>query len=85
MTLLALWSALDSVRFHTQAEEEARAAVAWAGLTSLVGMLVHGLVNAATWIVARDAFLLWMVIGLLLVMANQTARRRASAQGGAYD
>ena len=85
MTLLALWSALDSMRFHTQAGERARASVAWAGMTSLVGMLVHGLVNAATWIVARDAFLLWMVIGLLLVMANQTARRRASAQGGAYD
>jgi putative inorganic carbon (HCO3(-)) transporter len=62
--LLALWCALDSARFYHQAGEEALAAVAWASLTSLVAMLVHGVLDAPTWITGRGAFVPWAVIGL---------------------
>ncbi|MBN2002162.1 MAG: O-antigen ligase family protein [Anaerolineae bacterium] len=44
----------------------------WAACASLVAMLVHGLVDAATWIVGWSAPLPWMVIGLLMAAVRQS-------------
>jgi putative inorganic carbon (HCO3(-)) transporter len=38
----------------------------WACLACLVAMLIHGVIDAATWTVGRIAFLPWAVIGILL-------------------
>ena len=69
--LLAFWSALDSARFYRQAGDGALAAVAWAGMVGLVAMLVHGMVDATTWIIGRGAFIPWAVIGTLVALKVQ--------------
>jgi putative inorganic carbon (HCO3(-)) transporter len=68
---LSLWCAVDSARFCQRRGERALAALAWAGLTSLAGMLVHGLVDATTWSVGRGAFMPWAVIGTLVALARR--------------
>lgn len=68
LLLLALWSALDSARFYRRVGDGALAAVAWAGLASLVGMLVHGMLDAVIWITGRGAFVPWAVIGMLIAL-----------------
>ena len=70
IVLLSLWCALDSARSFGRAGEEALAALAWACLASLVGMLVHGLVDATTWTVGRGAFVPWAVVGTALALAR---------------
>lgn len=52
---------------------------AWVGCASLTAMLVHGLVDATTWIVGWGAPLPWLVIGLLLAVVYQ-ARQIAHSQ-----
>jgi putative inorganic carbon (HCO3(-)) transporter len=61
---LVFRSALTSVQFYLQKSEKSLAAVAWASLASLTGMLLHGMVHASSWIVGRGAFIPWLVIGL---------------------
>jgi putative inorganic carbon (HCO3(-)) transporter len=73
--LLSLWCALDSARFYRRGGERALAALAWASLASLVGMLVHGLVDATTWTVGRGAFVPWAVIGTILALARRPGVR----------
>jgi putative inorganic carbon (HCO3(-)) transporter len=71
IALLAVWSAADSARFYRRAGQEALAALAWAGLASLVGMLVHGLVDATTWVGGRACFAPWAVIGTVVALENR--------------
>lgn len=66
--VLAFWSALDNARSFAGEGDDALAAVAWAGVASLIGMLVHGIVDATTWIVGRGAFVPWAVIGMLVAL-----------------
>ena len=72
LLLLALWCALDAARRYRQADERALAALSWAGLASLVAMLVHGTVDATTWIVSRGAFVPWVIIGTILALHHQS-------------
>jgi len=77
--LLTLWCAHDSARFYARAGDKSLAAVAWASLTSLVAMLAHGMLDAATWITGRSAFIPWVVIGLVVGLyrvAEETEGRR---------
>jgi len=41
----------------------------------LVAMCVHGMVDAATWIVGRGAFVPWAVIGAILAVQRFCVRR----------
>lgn len=77
--LLAVWCALDSTRFYSRVGDDGMAAVAWAGLASLAGMQVHGLVDAATWSIGRGAFVPWAVIGVLVALARRPAPSVAPA------
>ena len=79
--LLALWSAFGSARFYRRVGDGALAAVAWASLASLVGMLVHGMLDATTWIIGRGAFVPWAVIGMLIALNG----RPEPESGGAED
>lgn len=72
--LLTLWSAFSSVRFYAQTGEQSLAAMAWGGLASLVGMVVHGMMHASTWVVGRAAFLPWAVMGILFALGNYAMR-----------
>lgn len=71
MLALALWSAVDSARFYARAGVDALAAAAWAGLTSLVAMLIHGTVDATTWILGRGAFVPFAVLGALVALERR--------------
>jgi putative inorganic carbon (HCO3(-)) transporter len=68
IVILALWAAHRAVRRHLRAGQRALAALAWAGAVSLVAMLVHGLVDATTWIVGRGAFVPWAIIGTIVAL-----------------
>lgn len=47
-------------------------ALTWACLASLVAMLVHGLVDATSWIIGWGAPLPWAVIGILVALERNT-------------
>jgi len=66
--LLVCRSALDNVRFYRQVGDDALAAVAWAGMVSIIAMLMHGMLDAATWIIGRAAFVPWLVMGLVVAL-----------------
>ncbi|HOT90414.1 MAG TPA: O-antigen ligase family protein [Anaerolineae bacterium] len=51
------------------AADPIRQAAAWAGMASLTAMLIHGLVDATTWIVGWGAPLPWLMFGLILATA----------------
>jgi len=70
---LTFWSGLASARYYARAGEAALATAAWAGLASLVGMLVHGMVDATTWITGRGAFVPFAVIGTLIALNGRPA------------
>lgn len=53
--------------------------IAWAGIASIAGMLVHGLVDATTWIVGRGALFPWAVIGLLVALGELAPPARSAA------
>lgn len=78
--LLALWSAFGSARFYRRVGDGALAAVAWAGLASLVGMLVHGMLDATTWIIGRGAFVPWAVIGMLIALNGRPGPESGGAE-----
>ena len=84
LLILAFWSALSAARFYTRVGKREPASLAWAGLASLTGMLVHGSVDATTWIIGRGAFVPWAAIGTLVALSRQPERivrgsdRRAS-------
>jgi putative inorganic carbon (HCO3(-)) transporter len=71
---LSFWCAANSARSFSRAGDAAMASFAWAGMASLVGLLVHGMVDATTWIVGRGAFVLWAVIGTILALARPGLR-----------
>ena len=54
------------------------ALVAW---TSLVGMLVHGTLDAVTWIIGRGAFVPWAVIGMLIALNGRPEPESGGAEG----
>jgi putative inorganic carbon (HCO3(-)) transporter len=81
IVLLALWSAVESAGFYRRAGREALAALAWAGMASLVGMLVHGLVDAAIWVGGRSAFVPWAVIGAIVALGNRPEVDRQDSEG----
>ncbi len=56
------------------------AAVAWAGLAGLVGMLVHGTLDATTWIIGRGAFVPWAVIGMLIALNGRPEPESGGAE-----
>lgn len=64
IVLTALFSAMRGL--HVHADDPVRRVALWAGLASLGAMLLHGMVDATTWIVGWAAPLPWLVIGLLL-------------------
>lgn len=74
---LAAWCAVDAARRYCRIDERALAALSWAGLTSLVAMLVHGTVDATTWIVSRGAFVPWAILGTILALHRQALHRQA--------
>jgi putative inorganic carbon (HCO3(-)) transporter len=71
--LLSIWCAIQSVGFYDRRQDRAMSAVAWAGLASLAGMLVHGSVDATTWAIGRGAFVPWAVIGTLIALNGRPA------------
>jgi putative inorganic carbon (HCO3(-)) transporter len=68
LLLLALVCAFETFRRYRAGRQPFLAALSWAGLASLTAMLVHGTIDATTWIVSRGAFVPWAVIGLLLAL-----------------
>ncbi|MBL7201958.1 MAG: O-antigen ligase family protein [Anaerolineae bacterium] len=68
--LLSLWGAVSNARFYRRTGQYGQAALAWAGLSSLAGMLVHGTVDATTWIVGRGSFLPWVVVGTIVAQSG---------------
>jgi len=77
MLLLAFRSVFESVRIYTRAGSRELAAVAWASLASLAGMLTHGVVDASTWIVGRGAFIPWLVMGLVIALYLEAGESKA--------
>lgn len=71
--LLSIWCAIQGVGFYDRRQDRAMSAVAWAGLASLAGMLVHGSVDATTWAIGRGAFVPWAVIGILIAINGRPA------------
>jgi putative inorganic carbon (HCO3(-)) transporter len=71
LLLLTLWCAWDAARLYRRVGEQALVELSWAGLASVVAMLVHGLVDATTWIVGRGAFVPWAVMGTVLALNQQ--------------
>jgi putative inorganic carbon (HCO3(-)) transporter len=67
--LLAAWCGVSSARAYRRVGQGGLSLLAWAGLAGLAGMIVHGMVDATTWVVGRGAFVPWVVIGLLVAMA----------------
>jgi putative inorganic carbon (HCO3(-)) transporter len=72
---LVLWCAWDAARCYWQAGERALAALSWAGLASGTALLVHGVVDATTWVVSRGAFVPWAVMGVILALHRQACVR----------
>jgi len=68
IVLSAFFCAARCIRRSTG--DPLRRVTAWAGIASLAAMLVHGLVDAATWIVGWGAPLPWFVFGLLFAAAH---------------
>ena len=66
--LVAFWCGLRSVRHYERRGDRALAGVAWAGMAGLIGMLVHGLVDATAWAIGRGAFIPWAIIGVLVAL-----------------
>ncbi len=81
LLLLALWCALYAARSYRRAGQGPLSALAWAGFAGLVGMSVHGLVDATTWIVGRGSFVPWLVIGTLLALVQVHVRPGTRAAG----
>jgi putative inorganic carbon (HCO3(-)) transporter len=79
--LLTFWSAWDSADSCVDSGHLPLAPVAWAGLASLVGMLVHGMVDAATWILGRGAFVPWLVVGTVISLELFVRRRHGKVVG----
>jgi putative inorganic carbon (HCO3(-)) transporter len=69
------WCSMESVRPCVRTGDEALSAVAWAGLASMIGLLVHGLVDSTTWLIGRNAFILWAVIGTIVALEVHTTYR----------
>jgi putative inorganic carbon (HCO3(-)) transporter len=74
--LLSMWSAIEGSIHLYQSGDRALAALGQAGVASLAGMIVHGWVDATTWIVGRGAFIPWMVIGTILALHQQSHATR---------
>lgn len=51
---------------HRSAADPIRRVTAWAGIASLVAMLIHGMVDATAWIIGWGAPLPWLIFGLLM-------------------
>jgi putative inorganic carbon (HCO3(-)) transporter len=81
LLLLTFWSALDSADACADSPHLPLASVAWAGVASLVGMLIHGMVDAATWILGRGAFVPWLVVGAVISLELLVRRRDGNAVG----
>jgi len=56
--------------------------LSWAGIAALSGMLIHGTVDATTWIVGRGAIVPWAVIGMLVALARPREDRDGAEPGG---
>jgi len=69
--IIASCGALDSVQFYRRADNKALETLAWAGIASLTGMLVHGTLDATTWIIGRGAFAPFAVIGMLMALMGR--------------
>ena len=65
------FSALRSLR--EQRGDPVRRTAIWVGMASLAAMLIHGLVDATTWIAGWAAPLPWLVFGMLLAAARYAA------------
>lgn len=83
ITILAFWAAIKGGRRYRRAGDAALAALAWACVASLVGMLVHGQVDATTWIVGRGAFVPWATIGIALALARRPVEEGEDTRDGA--
>ncbi len=54
------------------ADDPVRRVAVWAGMASLIAMMIHGMIDATTWIVGWGAPLPWLIFGLLLVAVLPT-------------
>jgi putative inorganic carbon (HCO3(-)) transporter len=68
---VALGSAWISARVYAHRGRGGLAALAWAGLVSLIGMGVHGMVDATTWVVGRGSLVPWAVLGALTAIQSR--------------
>ena len=68
------WAVLD---IHLSLPCISGAVITFIGFwASLVGMVVHGMVDATTWIVGRGAFVPWMVIGAIQALHRHSLQSR---------
>jgi putative inorganic carbon (HCO3(-)) transporter len=79
--LLMFWSALDSARHYQRVGSPPLTALAWAGVASLTGMLIHGMVDATTWINTRGAFVPWAVMGMIVALGRHPEPSPMSVAG----
>ncbi len=75
---LALTCAFGGARRCRQCGDGGLSALVWASAASLVGLLVHGTVDATSWVVGRSAFIPWAVIGLAVASRLQARDERAA-------
>ncbi|HOU15414.1 MAG TPA: O-antigen ligase family protein [Anaerolineae bacterium] len=62
--LLVFFLAVRGVRVC--ADDPVRRVAVWAGMASLIAMMIHGMIDATTWIVGWGAPLPWLIFGLLM-------------------
>ncbi len=68
IVIIACLGGLNSIRLYRRVNNNALELLTLAGIVSLVGMLVHGMLDATTWIIGRAAFIPFAVIGILIVL-----------------
>ena len=76
--ILVTWSAMRSLMYYGRLREEFMTTMAWAGLVSIGGMLIHGMVDATTWAVGRGAFVPFIVYGVLIALEQRPQKRSST-------
>ncbi len=71
LLIITGFSGLSSLRFYRQTNNHVLESLALAGIASLVGMVVHGMLDATTWIIGRGAFVPFFVMGILMTLQGQ--------------
>jgi putative inorganic carbon (HCO3(-)) transporter len=70
--MLVAWSAIRSFFYYKQHNRLSIISVAWAGLVSLIAMMIHGLVDATTWVIGRGSLVPFILYGLIIALERHS-------------